>query len=76
VGRLWHGFSVGVLFAASATGRASAQGGAPLASARDGTLAPHTMPKLGGGIEGFNIDLAAGWAATAAPAQPPPRRRT
>lgn len=23
----------------------------------DGTFAPHAMPKLGGGIEGFNIDL-------------------
>ena len=24
----------------------------------DGTFAPHAMPKLGGGYEGFNIDLA------------------
>jgi polar amino acid transport system substrate-binding protein len=24
----------------------------------DGTFAPHAMPKLGGGIEGFNVDLA------------------
>jgi len=25
--------------------------------ALDGTFAPHAMPKLGGGIEGFNVDL-------------------
>jgi len=30
----------------------------PLASALDGTFAPHAMPRLGGGIEGFNVDLA------------------
>ncbi|MCL4798672.1 MAG: transporter substrate-binding domain-containing protein, partial [Burkholderiales bacterium] len=23
----------------------------------DGTFAPHAMPKLGGGVEGFNVDL-------------------
>ena len=27
-------------------------------TAVDGTFAPHAMPKLGGGYEGFNIDLA------------------
>lgn len=27
-------------------------------TAIDGTFAPHAMPKLGGGIEGFNVDLA------------------
>lgn len=26
--------------------------------ALDGTFAPHAMPKMGGGIEGFNVDLA------------------
>ncbi|MEM6943003.1 MAG: transporter substrate-binding domain-containing protein [Pseudomonadota bacterium] len=26
--------------------------------ALDGTFAPHAMPKLGGGVEGFNVDLA------------------
>ena len=26
--------------------------------ALDGTFAPHAMPKIGGGIEGFNVDLA------------------
>ncbi|MBS0122696.1 transporter substrate-binding domain-containing protein [Thetidibacter halocola] len=38
-------------------------GGAAIAQdkytvALDGTFAPHAMPKLGGGIEGFNVDLA------------------
>ncbi|MBV0893286.1 transporter substrate-binding domain-containing protein [Paracoccus sp. Z118] len=28
-----------------------------LLTAIDGTFAPHAMPKLGGGIEGFNVDL-------------------
>lgn len=37
---------------------AAAQEGAPLKTAVDGTFAPHAMPKLGGGYEGFNIDLA------------------
>jgi polar amino acid transport system substrate-binding protein len=31
---------------------------APLRTVVDGTFAPHAMPKLGGGYEGFNIDLA------------------
>jgi polar amino acid transport system substrate-binding protein len=29
----------------------------PLRTGVDGTFAPHSMPKLGGGMEGFNIDL-------------------
>src|SRR5215472_1212113 len=29
----------------------------PLRTGVDGTYAPHAMPKLGGGIEGFQIDL-------------------
>ena len=29
----------------------------PLVAGVDGTFAPHAMPKLGGGVEGFNIDL-------------------
>ncbi len=29
----------------------------PLRTGVDGTFAPHAMPKLGGGIEGFRIDL-------------------
>lgn len=31
--------------------------GPPLRTAVDGTFAPHAMPKLGGGLEGFQIDL-------------------
>ena len=31
--------------------------------ALDGTFAPHAMPKLEGGVEGFNVDLAAALAA-------------
>lgn len=30
----------------------------PLRVGLDGTFAPHAMPKLGGGVEGFNVDLA------------------
>ncbi len=31
----------------------------PLIAGVDGTFAPHAMPKMGGGVEGFNIDLIA-----------------
>jgi polar amino acid transport system substrate-binding protein len=41
-----------------ATSTLFAQEGPPLKTAVDGTFAPHAMPKLGGGYEGFNIDLA------------------
>ena len=40
----------------TAAGAASAQ--APLKTMVDGTFAPHAMPKLEGGIQGFNVDLA------------------
>lgn len=43
---------VAVLIAVSGVIRAQ-----PLRTAVDGTFAPHAMPKLGGGIEGFNVDL-------------------
>src|SRR5207247_4076391 len=39
-------------------GTASGQG-PPLTAAIDDSFPPHAMPKLGGGIEGFNIDLLA-----------------
>ena len=29
----------------------------PLVAGLDGTFAPHAMPKIGGGVEGFNVDL-------------------
>ncbi len=31
---------------------------APLRTGVDGTFAPHAMPSLSGGVEGFNVDLA------------------
>src|ERR1043165_6804121 len=40
------------------TSAAFAEEAPPLRTAVDGTFAPHAMPKLGGGSEGFNIDLA------------------
>jgi len=36
---------------------ALAQNDAPLKSAIDATFAPHAMPKVEGGLEGFNIDV-------------------
>src|SRR5690606_32208833 len=36
---------------------AQAQAQAPLRSAVDATFAPHAMAKLGGGVQGFNVDL-------------------
>src|SRR5262245_58949947 len=44
-----------LLAAALPPGQALAQA---LKTAVDGTFAPHAMPKLEGGIEGFNVDLA------------------
>jgi len=40
---------------AAASAPASAQ---KIVTGVDGTFAPHAMPKLGGGIEGFNVDMA------------------
>ncbi len=42
-----------LLWAASALAE-----GPPLVVGVDGTFAPHAMPKLGGGVEGFNVDMA------------------
>src|ERR1700720_142902 len=42
---------------AAAAGAALAQE-PPLKTGIDATFAPHAMPKLSGGIEGFNVDLA------------------
>lgn len=36
----------------------AAQAAEPLKVALDGTFAPHAMPKMDGGVEGFNVDLA------------------
>ena len=47
-----------LLIAAFALGGIGAQAQTPpLRTAVDGTFAPHAMAKLGGGIEGFNVDL-------------------
>lgn len=45
------------LLAAAAAPHARAQTLPPLKTGVDGTFAPHAMPKLGGGVEGFNVDL-------------------
>ncbi len=45
--------------AAAAVALATSAGAqTPLRTAVDGTFAPHAMPRLAGGVEGFNIDLA------------------
>ncbi|MFN0301351.1 MAG: transporter substrate-binding domain-containing protein [Burkholderiales bacterium] len=46
-------FGVATLLAVSA----SIAQDKPLVAGVDGTFAPHAMPKLGGGVEGFNVDL-------------------
>lgn len=51
--------TIAALFCAGTPGDALAQGKPPLRSGIDGTFAPHAFPKLGGGLEGLNIDLAA-----------------
>ena len=40
-----------------ASGAAAAQMKPPIRTGVDATFAPHAMPRLGGGLEGFNIDL-------------------
>jgi len=40
-----------------ASGAAAPQAKPPIKTGVDATFAPHAMPKLGGGLEGFNIDL-------------------
>ena len=47
--------AVAALTFAMLSGAAVAQ---PIQTAVDATFAPHAMPKLGGGIEGFNVDMA------------------
>ncbi len=52
--RPWLLAAVLALLAAPAGAQTAAP---PLRTAVDGTFAPHAMPKLGGGLEGFQIDL-------------------
>ena len=47
--------ALGLVLAAGLAARAEDP---PLKTGVDGTFAPHAMPKLSGGIEGFNVDLA------------------
>lgn len=44
--------------AAIALSAAGASAQSPIRTGIDATFAPHAMPRLGGGLEGFNIDLA------------------
>jgi len=48
---------IAALFAAALSSSVIAQDNKPLVVGVDGTFAPHAMPKLGGGVEGFNVDL-------------------
>lgn len=54
-GCLGLGLALSLALALLLTGPAVAQ---PLTVGLDGTFAPHAMPKLGGGVEGFNVDMA------------------
>lgn len=47
-------FALAIAFGLSATAGAQDK---PLVAGVDGTFAPHAMPKMGGGVEGFNVDL-------------------
>jgi len=47
-----------VVLAACLSVVSSATAQAPLTVGLDGTFAPHAMPKPGGGVEGFNVDMA------------------
>lgn len=48
---------IGLVALAGTAGGVQAQQG-PLKVALDGTFAPHAMPTMDGGVEGFNVDLA------------------
>lgn len=49
---------VGAALAIVAAGQPTLAQTGPLVVGLDGTFAPHAMPKLGGGVEGFNVDMA------------------
>ena len=46
-----------LVLALSAACASAAWANKPLATGVDATFAPHAMPKLGGGIDGFNVEL-------------------
>lgn len=52
-----HRLIIAAVAATFCAGAALAQSLPPLRTGVDGTFAPHAMPKLGGGVEGFQIDL-------------------
>src|SRR5262247_4174424 len=52
--RIISAVAVSLFFAGAALGQS---GQPPLRTGVDGTFAPHAMPKLGGGTEGFQIDV-------------------
>lgn len=56
IGRVSVGLLSLVLVGLVAGGGVSAQ--QPLTVGLDATFAPHAMPKMGGGVEGFNVDMA------------------
>jgi len=49
--------AVSIALAGLTAAAAFAQNPAPLRTGVDATFAPHAMAKLGGGLQGFNIDL-------------------
>lgn len=54
IGRLGAGF-LSLVLVGLAAGVSAQQ---PLTVGLDATFAPHAMPKMGGGVEGFNVDMA------------------
>lgn len=54
--KLPHRFALAAVLTLAATATHAADS---YKVALDGTFAPHAMPKLDGGVEGFNVDLAA-----------------
>jgi polar amino acid transport system substrate-binding protein len=54
IGRLSAGF-LSLVLVGIAAGVSAQQ---PLTVGLDATFAPHAMPKMGGGVEGFNVDMA------------------
>jgi polar amino acid transport system substrate-binding protein len=53
-----HPLSLASALLLIATSAVVADDATPLRTGVDGTFAPHAMPSLSGGVEGFNIDLA------------------
>lgn len=52
-----HAVRFGLAMAVSASCASAAWANKPLVTGVDATFAPHAMPKLGGGIDGFNVEL-------------------